>query len=123
MPSTLKSLVPMAHVADVGRSIEFYSRLGFEVGNSFTPDDQARPTWAALELHDARLMLAQASDPAPPARHAVLFYLYFDDIDAEHARLAAAGAQPGPMAHPFYCPKGEFRLTDPDGYCVMCTHT
>ena len=25
------------------------------------------------------------------------------------------------MGHPLYCPKGEFRLLDPDGY--MLTHT
>jgi hypothetical protein len=23
---------------------------------------------------------------------------------------------------PFYAPRGEFRLVDPDGYCLMITH-
>jgi hypothetical protein len=27
------------------------------------------------------------------------------------------------MAYPFYAPRGEFRLTDPDGYTLMITHT
>jgi catechol 2,3-dioxygenase-like lactoylglutathione lyase family enzyme len=123
MPSNLKSLVPLAYVADVERSVAFYTTLGFEVGNLHTPDDTTRPTWAALELHEARIMLAQASDPVVPEQQAVLFYLYYDDIGAEHARLSAAGLAPGAMAYPFYCPKGEFRLVDPDGYCLMLTHT
>lgn len=40
-----------------------------------------------------------------------------------HVALAAVGEPVGPMAYPFYCPKGEFRVTDPDGYVCMVTHT
>jgi predicted enzyme related to lactoylglutathione lyase len=120
---TLRSLVPLAYVKDVERSIAFYEVLGFEVGGTHTPKGEPGPVWASLERRDARIMLALASDPVVPEAQAVLFYLYFDDIEAEHARLAAAGLGPGDMTHPFYCPKGEFRLTDPDGYCLMLTHT
>ena len=120
---TLRDLVPFVHVADVTRSIAFYERLGFGVRNTLVPDGESAATWAMLERHEARLMLALASEPVDPAAQAVLFYLHFDDIAAEHARLSAAGLAPGDMAHPFYCPKGEFRLVDPDGYCLMLTHT
>ena len=123
MTTTLKTLVPLAYVKDVERSIAFYSALGFEVGNTHVPDGEPGPTWAALELGEARLMLAQASDPVEPDAQAVLFYLYYDDIQAEHTRLRAAGFAPGAMTYPFYCPKGEFRLADPDGFCLMLTHT
>jgi hypothetical protein len=40
-----------------------------------------------------------------------------------HAALSARGFAVGEMAYPFYCPKGEFKLRDPDGYCLMLTHT
>lgn len=123
MSLSLKGLVPMAHVQDVDRSTEFYCRIGFEVAGSFTPPGETRPTWASLELHDARLMVSLASEPVIAGQQAVLFYLYFDHIDEVHAELTAAGLSPGPMAYPFYCPKGEFRMTDPDGYCLMLTHT
>ena len=61
---------------------------------------------------------------APIARYArgVLFYSYFPDIAAKHAELSEKGMEVGPMSHPPYCPDGEFRLLDPDGYCLMLTH-
>ena len=72
MASNLRSLVPLAYVADVERSVAFYTTLGFEVGNLHTPDDARRATWAALELREARIMLAQASEPVVPDQQAVL---------------------------------------------------
>ncbi len=119
----LRNLVAMAHVADVARSIAFYARLGFELRNTHAAEHGDAPVWAWLEGGAGQLMLAQASDPIIPGQQAVLFYLYFDDIAAVHARLRAEGLAVGPMTHPFYCPRGEFRLTDPDGYCLMLTHT
>jgi len=41
-----------------------------------------------------------------------------------HSRLTAQGQiDAGPIARPFYAPEGEFRVTDPDGYVLMVTHT
>ena len=53
----------------------------------------------------------------------MLFYLYCTDVDAMHAELGAAGLAVGPICKPFYSPKGDFSLTDPDGYALMLTHT
>ncbi len=123
MPPAVRNLVPMVHVADLGRSVAFYERLGFLLQNTFTPPGAPLPTWAWLELGTARIMLARASGPVDPEQQAVLFYLYYDDIAATHAELSAAGVVTGEMSYPSYCPKGEFRVTDPDGYCLMLTHT
>jgi len=112
----------MVHVTDLARSIAFYERLGFRVENTFTPPDRPGPTWAWLELGSARLMLAKASAPVVPEQQAVLFYLYYDDAEATHAELRAAGVAVGELSYPFYCPRGEFPVTDPDGYCLMLTH-
>ena len=123
MKTVPKNLVPLAYVADVRRSIAFYESLGFETGNTHADEGSGEVVWAALERGDAALMLGKAGDPVLPEQQAVLFYLYFDDIEATHAELAAKGVAVGAMAHPFYCPKGEFRVTDPDGYFLMLTHT
>jgi catechol 2,3-dioxygenase-like lactoylglutathione lyase family enzyme len=120
----IRALVPFAHVASVPASIEFYTKLGFEVGNTFTPDGASEPSWAWLESDSAAsLMLAKAGHPVDAAQQAVLFYLYVDDVAAMHAELAAAGLRGGDINHPFYAERGEFRVVDPDGYTLMITHT
>ncbi len=123
MTMKTRALVPMVFVADVERSIEFYRRLGFEVGNTFAADDAPKPTWAWLQSGDAQLMLAAASHPVVADQQRVLFYIYTDDVTAARASLDEAGLGPGEITTPFYAPRGEFRLVDPDGYVVMITHT
>jgi predicted enzyme related to lactoylglutathione lyase len=108
---------------DVPRSIAFYQQLGFALANSFTPPDAEEMSWAWLESGSANLMLAKASEPVVPEQQAILFYLYVDDVAAAHETLFAAGLHPNAITTPFYAPRGEFRLVDPDGYCLMMTHT
>ena len=117
-----KSLVPMLSVADVERSIAFYSHLGFEVGNTFVCEGETKPSWAWLRSGQAQLMLSASEEPAP-TNHTVLLYVYTDDVQAARASLVEARLNPGAIATPFYAPKGEFELVDPDGYVVMVTHT
>lgn len=113
------SLVAFAHVVDVQRSIAFYADLGFKVANRVVPEGRSAPVWAWLESGKANLMVGLASGPVDASQQAILFYLYFDDIQATHAALAALGHAPGAIKHPFYMPGGEFRLEDPDGYVLM----
>jgi hypothetical protein len=117
-----RRIVAMAFVADVRRSIAFYEQLGFSAANSFTPPHGEVPSWAWLECGDAHLMVARASEPVVPEQQAVLFYLYVDDVAAARGELEALGLDPGPITTPFYAPRGEFRLADPDGYCLMVMH-
>ena len=118
-----RQLVPMAFVADVERSIAFYNHLGFEVEDTFAADGATKPTWAWLQSGDASLMLATASHPVVAEQQRVLFYVYTDDVASARDSLIAAGLNPGTIATPFYAPRGEFKLVDPDGYTVMVTHT
>ena len=118
----VRSLVPMAHVAEIEASIAFYGKLGFEVGGSFTPPGDTQPSWVSLSSRGAELMLARASEPVIAEQQAVLFYVYCEDVAGMHAQLGADGVAAGPIAKPFYNPRGEFRLVDPDGYVVMVTH-
>lgn len=117
-----KQIVAMAFVADVPRSIAFYQHLGFSVAHSFTPPEAETPDWAWLESGNAQLMICTARDPVIPEQQAILFYLYVDDVTAAHETLTQAGLNPGKITTPFYAPRGEFRLVDPDGYCLMMTH-
>jgi hypothetical protein len=124
-PPPLRNVVAMLHVASVSRAADFYAVLGFEVANiHHEPGCDDEPVWAWLQARNgASLMVARANEPVVPAAQAVLFYMYCDDVPAMHAALHASGVQVGEIAYPFYCPKGEFRTIDPDGYVVMVTHT
>ena len=119
MAAQTRSLVAFAHVADVERSIRFYSDLGFKVSNSVVPAGQTAPVWAWLESEKATLMVGLASGPIDASQQAILFYLYYDNIKQTRAALAELGHEPGDIKYPFYMPGGEFRLEDPDGYVLM----
>jgi catechol 2,3-dioxygenase-like lactoylglutathione lyase family enzyme len=107
----------MAFVADVARSIAFYEQLGFEVAN--TVDHGGRLSWAMLKSGDATIMFSIASDPVVASQQAVLFYLYTADVSATHAELRRRGVAVGEITRPFYMPKGEVRVEDPDGYVLL----
>lgn len=120
---TVVVLVPMAFVQSVPRSMDFYGQLGFVAQNTHQPENVPDPVWAWLRCNAAQLMVAQASGPIDPEQQAVLFYLYVPDVEAFRKQLLEKGLEPGEIQHPFYAPRGEFRLTDPDGYTLMIHHT
>jgi hypothetical protein len=80
-----------------------------------------RRVWCWLERSQARLMLAEADAPVVASEQAVLFYLYAHELAELHTRLAEAGLGPGPIEPGAPGPDREFRISDPDGYCVMVT--
>lgn len=111
-----EGFVPFVHVRDVLRSAGFYERFGFEVRH--THDVDGRRVWCWLERNQGRLMLAEADAPVVAAAQAVFFYLYAHDLEALHGRLAEAGLEPGAIGPGAPGPAREFRIWDPDGYCV-----
>ncbi len=123
MSIQIRALVPMVHVADVERSIEFYKQVGFQVGNTHTAPGYNRLTWAWLGNGACDLMVTQADGPVDAGQQAVLFYLYCDDVAATRNQMMERGIACGQISKPFYAPNGEFRIADPDGYVLMVMHT
>jgi catechol 2,3-dioxygenase-like lactoylglutathione lyase family enzyme len=114
---TLRELVPMAHVEDIERSIAFYAELGFKVSNA---DGQpGKRGWVWLTNGRAHLTLARTSRPMNPGAQDILFYMYASDVADYRNHLLARGIEAGPLKYPEYLRKGEFRIDDPDGYCLM----
>jgi len=116
----LTNLVPLAHVADVGKAVEFYQLLGFAVKK--TVEHECQVQWAWLENGGAELMLARSARPMNPGAQDVLFYMYAPDVAAYRAELEDKGVKAGAIKYPFYSPRGEFRIQDPDGYTLMVSH-
>jgi predicted enzyme related to lactoylglutathione lyase len=115
----VEGFVPFVHVRDVPRSAAFYAHFGFEVRH--VHEVRGRRVWCWLERHQARLMLAEASEPVDPGVQGVLFFLYAHDLEELHRRLTEAGLEPGPIVPGAPGPDREFGMLDPDGYCVMVT--
>lgn len=111
-------LVPLAHVADVERSIAFYQKLGLSLGGR-TKDGNI--DFAGLRTASGRtvLMLSRGEAPVATKEQGILFYLYVRDLKALHARLVADGVEVSPIVPREYMPRGEAELRDPDGYLVV----
>lgn len=130
----------MVHVEDVDLSVRFYSLLGYAVQSRFSGVDGCT-NWVMLTSGNARLMLARASGPVVAEDQAVLFYMYSKDVRMLREHLLAkglddAGAPPDEsnsdrftgvvrrsvvfhIVRRFYMPRGELRIHDPDGYCIL----
>jgi catechol 2,3-dioxygenase-like lactoylglutathione lyase family enzyme len=115
----VEGLVPFVHVRDVMRSTAFYELFGFEVHNTYDVD--GRRVWCWLERNHGRLMLAEADAPVVASEQAVLFYVYAHELEQLHSRLAQEGLEPGPIESGAPGPDRQFRVLDPDGYCLMVT--
>ncbi len=67
-------------------------------------------------------MLVRAGEPFDANAQAVIFYIYCADVKTFRDEFIKNGVECGEITYPFYCPKGEFRVKDPDGWCLMVTH-
>jgi catechol 2,3-dioxygenase-like lactoylglutathione lyase family enzyme len=118
MTAKVTGLIPMAFVADVQRSIDFYALLNLKVRNIFK-NDGGQLVWAHVECEHAELMFSLATDPVIPSQQAVLFYMYSPNLIALREHLLAKGVKASPITYPHYMPKGEIRVEDPDGYVLL----
>ncbi len=121
---------PMLHVKDVAQSVRFYELLGFTMLGSHK-EPAGKLVWAELGCYrgspelktfencSATLMLTQASDPVDEKAQGVLLYMYSPDLPGLREKLLGAGIQAGEIEPRFYMEKGEMRVTDPDGYCIL----
>jgi hypothetical protein len=110
-------LIPMAHAADVQRSVDFYKLLGMELRGSLKASS-GELQWAHIGCEQAELMFSRASEPVIPSQQAVLFYLYSPNLVALREQLIAFGVHVSAITYPNYMPKGEVRVDGPDGYCL-----
>ncbi|MGE5325103.1 MAG: VOC family protein [Actinomycetota bacterium] len=113
----MRDLVPIARVADMKRSIEFYGHLGFEIMGKYEPEGQLK--WAHLRSGGADLMLTRADEPVNPDAQGILFYVYVPGVAAFREQLAARGLKVGELQYFFFAKDGEFRIVDPDGYVLL----
>jgi catechol 2,3-dioxygenase-like lactoylglutathione lyase family enzyme len=111
-------LIPLASVADVQRSVDFYKLLGMVVrGQLKTSSGDLQ--WAHVACEQADLMFGRATKPVIASQQAVLFYLYSPDLVKLREHLISAGVRVSSITYPDYMPKGEVCVEDPDGYTLL----
>jgi predicted lactoylglutathione lyase len=117
-----KAVVALLHVADVDRSISFYQKLGFEIGNEPLKNDQGVTTFVWMHRgNSAQIMLTRAQQPLDSGSPHIMFYLYSTDMPAYREQLIARGVEVGKVTYPFWSPDGEFQVNDPDGWVwIVC---
>lgn len=110
-----QQVMPRVTVADLGRTVAFYTgTLGFRV-DVLWPDD--RPTFAVLEREGVRLGFHEfAVKPAEPPRTELAFDV--TGVAEFHAALASAvRVEWGPEVYSYG--RREFAVRDPDGYLLI----
>lgn len=113
-----QSMVPMLAVADVGRSIHFYTQtLGFQLMGLL--ENGGQPFWARFKAdEDVELMVTtrDASDNRVESEFRdVVLYFYPESVERVRAHLIDSGMVVGKTVVTFYG-MNEIRITDPDGY-------
>ena len=97
----------MLPVSNLERAADFWRDLGMR-------DIERNENVAILELRGGTHLILVPGTPPPDAD--APFDLMVEDVDATHARYAAAGLDPSPIEHGRI--HSAFTVVDPDGYRV-----
>jgi catechol 2,3-dioxygenase-like lactoylglutathione lyase family enzyme len=116
MPPVVTSMVAATYVTSIDRSRAFYELLGFR---EHSAGRGATSAWSVLRHGDHLLLLASTRPPLAMPRLPLLFYFYFDEVDAAAGVLQAAGLEVTRMGHPPHALGGEAKVLDPDGNTVL----
>lgn len=110
-PPKLQSVAPIFQVANLQRSIDFYTGvLGF--GIEWTAGEPL--SHASVSRDHVEISLTAESAPVPSR-----IYIEVDGVDEYFARVSAAGAKViAPLADRFYGMR-DCRIDDPDGNAIQ----
>lgn len=116
MTPAVESMVAVTYVRDIDTSRAFYELLGFHEQSA---GKAATSAWAALHHNGHSVLLASTGPRLDVPRLPLLFYFFFDDLDALTGVLGGAGVEVSPMGHPPHALGGEVKVLDPDGNTVL----
>jgi catechol 2,3-dioxygenase-like lactoylglutathione lyase family enzyme len=107
---------------DLDAAVSFYMLLGLPVLSSF--EDHDGYSGVILGLPDAsrqlELVYRTGEIPSPTPEDQLVLYLgSAERVEAEAARISAAGFEPRPAANPYWARNGAVSFVDPDGYWLV----
>ena len=116
MAPQVLSMVAAAYVRDMGASRAFYELLGFGEHSAGKAEMSA---WSVMQHGGVSVLLASASPPLGIPPLPLLFYFFYDDLDAVVGVLEGAGVPVTRTGHPPHALGGEVKVLDPDGNTVL----
>ncbi len=116
MPPAVLEMVATTYVRDIDVSGRFYELLGFHEQSS---GKAANSAWSALHGGSYTVLLASTTPPLELAALPLLFYFYFDDIDAAIDVVRAGGIDVLHLGYPPHALGGEAKVLDPDGNTIL----
>jgi catechol 2,3-dioxygenase-like lactoylglutathione lyase family enzyme len=114
--ATVGSMVSVTYVRDIEASRAFYGLLGFSEHSAGRAETSA---WTALRHKELLVLLASTTPPLDLPRLPLLFYFFYDDLDAVVGVLEAAGVEATRTGHPPHALGGEVKVMDPDGNTLL----
>src|SRR5260221_13759100 len=116
MPPGVQEMVATTYVRDIDVSGRFYEMLGFHEQSS---GKAANSAWSALHGGSYTVLLASTTPPLELPALPLLFYFYFDDVDAAIDVVRAGGIDVLHLGYPPHALGGEAKVLDPDGNTIL----
>jgi len=104
------------YVRDIDTSRAFYELLGFR---ELRAGRAATSAWSALQHHTLYVLLASTRPPLEIPPLPLLFYFFYDDVEAVLGMLTAAGVRTVRTGRPRHALGGEVKVLDPDGNTIL----
>jgi catechol 2,3-dioxygenase-like lactoylglutathione lyase family enzyme len=109
-------MVSVTYVRDIDASRAFYELLGFREYSTGRAETSA---WTSLEHNGLYVLLASTMPPLDLPQLPLLFYFFYDDLEALVGTLDVAGVQTTRTGHPPHALGGEVKVRDPDGNTLL----
>ena len=109
-------MIAATYVHDIDASRAFYGLLGLVEHSSGTAGDSA---WSVMAHEGVSVLLAATGAALDIPALPVLFYFFYDDVQAVVGVLEEAGVSVIRTGHPPHALGGEVKVLDPDGNTVL----
>jgi predicted enzyme related to lactoylglutathione lyase len=116
MTPRVRSMVAVTYVKDIDASRAFYRLLGFGEHSSGKAEASA---WSVMQHEGVSVLLASTGPAVDSPALPLLFYFFYDDIEAVVGVLEGAGVQVIRTGHPPHALGGEVKVLDPDGNTIL----
>ncbi len=111
-----RSMIAATYVHDIDASRAFYRLLGVHEHSSGKEEDSA---WTVMRHEGVSVLLASTGPALEVPALPLLFYFFYDDIEAVIGVLERAGGPVIRTGHPPLALGGVVKVLDPDGNTVL----